>query len=287
MRCLLPIFVSILALAVLQSNAQPVETEPATVILPAEVVVGAPLTPPDEPVQPPGTFPATPAPTTPPAPAPPTVAPLTPPLEAELTPPLEAAGPLLPPPSECEPLDEFIMNEYDVFFLLTRLVDTYTFGQNQPMGPPLNSSFAPLTILAPASTVDFLRVNNIDVRELAVEPLQTILFAPTLASHFIRGYYPADALPLNPVPTLCGVECGDVQFTPGESVTVSRVNMPDVTVNITEPNVAQCPGEWVIHEVDGYLFNNVTDPVAAAAPALDLSTALGGEWDTFLVAGVP
>lgn len=275
MRCLLPIFVSIvLSLAIIQSNAQPIETQPAAVVLPAEVVVEAPPTPPEEPIQPPGTFPA---PTTPPA-APAAVAP---------TPPFEAVAPLLPPPSECEPLDELFMNKYDVFFLLTRLVDTYTLGQNQPVGPPLNNSYAPLTILAPASTVDFLRQNNIDVRELATEPLQTILFAPTLAGHFIRGYYPADALPLDPVPTLCGAVCGDVQFTPGESVTVHRVNMPDVTVNITEPNVAQCPGQWVIHEVGGYLYNNVTDPVAAAGPALDLSYALGGEWDTFLVAGVP
>lgn len=279
MRFLLPVFVSVIALAVLQNNAQPVETQPATVILPAEVVVEAPPTPPGEPIQPPGTLTDMPAPTTPPAPAAP--------VAAAPTPPLEAAGPLLPPAAECEPLDQVVMNRYDAFFLLTRLVDTYTLGQNQPMGPPLNTSYAPLTILAPASAVDFLRVNNINIRDLASNPLQTILFAPTLAGHFIRGYYPADALPVDPVPTLCGAECGDVQFTQGESVTVHRVNMPDATINITVPNVAQCPGEWVIHEVGGYLFHNVTDPVAAAAPALDLSYALGGEWDTYNVAGMP
>jgi hypothetical protein len=198
-----------------------------------------------------------------------------------------AVGSLLPPAAECEPLDKVMMNKYDEFFLLTRLVDTYTLGQNQEMETPLNSSYAPLTILATSSTVDFLRVNDINIRDLASNPLQTILFAPTLAGHFIRGYYPADALPLTPVPTLCGAVCGDVEFTPGESVQVHRVNMPSSVVNITTPNVAQCPGYWVIHEVDGYLFTNVTDPVAAAAPALDLSYALGGEWDTYNVVGMP
>jgi hypothetical protein len=198
-----------------------------------------------------------------------------------------AAGPLLPPAGECEPLDILTMNQFDAFFLLTRLVDTYTLGKNEAMGPPLNASYAPLTILAPSSTVDFLRANNINIRELASNPLQTILFAPTLAGHFIRGYYPADALPLNPVPTLCGNVCGDVQFTPGETVQVHRVNNPTQTVNITTPNAAVCQGQWVIHEVSGYLYTNVTDPVAAAAPALDLSYALGGEWDQYQVAGSP
>ena len=41
----------------------------------------------------------------------------------------------------------------------------------------------------------------------------------------------------------------------------------------------------MIHEVSGYLYQNVTDPVAAAAPALDMAYALGGEWDTYNIAG--
>jgi hypothetical protein len=286
MKCFLPILVSILALVAIEGFAQPqaapVTTQPATVTLPAQVVVGAPPTQPSAPAQPAGTFNAVPP--APPAPAPAGAAAASP---APPTPTLAAVAPLLPPASECEPLDETVMNKFDAFFLLTRLVDTYTLGKNEAMGPPLNASYAPLTILAPSSTLDFLRVNNINVRELASNPLQTILFAPTLAGHFIRGYYPADALPTNPVPTLCGATCGDVQFTPGNPVTVHRVNMPEAVVNITTPNIAQCPGQWVIHEVTGYLYNNVTDPVAAAAPALDLSYALGGEWDTYEVAGNP
>ena len=68
-------------------------------------------------------------------------------------------------------------------------------------------------------------------------------------------------------------------------VRVQRVQNPSSVVNITKPNAALCPGEWVVHEVSGFLYANVTDPLAAAAPALDLSYALGGQWDTFAVTG--
>lgn len=56
---------------------------------------------------------------------------------------------------------------------------------------------------------------------------------------------------------------------------------PNVT--ITKPNAFVCPGQWVIHEVDGLLYTPVKDPLLAAAPALDLSYALGGQWDTYTV----
>lgn len=172
----------VLVLFSAQCSAQPQAPQPATVTLPAQVVV-SPTPPPTEPVPAPTPAAAAPgpAPTAPVSPAPP-------------TPPLMAAAPLLPPAAECELLDQYIKVNYDAFFLLTRLIDSYTLNTTEP-GTPLNASYAPLTILAPTSTVDFFRKNNINIRDLAASPLQSILLAPTVASHFVRGYFPADALP--------------------------------------------------------------------------------------------
>ena len=173
----------ILALLSAHCRAQAQAPQPATVTLPAQVVV-SPTAPPTQPIPSPAPAPvaaAGPAPTPPVSPAPP-------------TPPLQAAAPLLPPAAECELLDEYIKNNFDAFFLLTRLIDSYTLQSPEP-GTPLNASYAPLTILAPTSTVDFFRKNNINIRELAASPLRSILLAPTVSSHFIRGYFPADALP--------------------------------------------------------------------------------------------
>ena len=173
----------VLALLSAQCNAQPQAPTSATVTLPAQVVVS----PSPAPVQPaPGPV-AAPTPAAGPAPVPPTS-------PAPPTPPLQAAAPLLPPAAECERVDTYIKDNYDVFFLLTRLIDSYTLQATEP-SPPLNASYTPLTILAPKSTIDFLQKNNINIRELAASPLQSILLAPTVASHFVRGYFPADALP--------------------------------------------------------------------------------------------
>lgn len=156
-------FVLIFAFFFAVGQQQPAEQQPTTtVILPSQVTSSPP--PP----------PVTPISTTPPTPPPP------------------------PPPSaECLPLDQFIKQHYDAFFVLTRLIDTYTLNNEPPNAPPLNSSYAPLTILAPTSksVIDFLMKNKVNVRELATDPLRSVLLAPTLGAHFARGYYPAESLP--------------------------------------------------------------------------------------------
>ena len=161
-------------------------TVPATVVLPAQAVIAAPPTAaaaaPTQ--QPPGTFSAAPQPATAAAAAP----------GAELKPPLMTAAPLLPPVGECEALDEFIKDKYAEFFILSRLINAYTLKNMEP-SMPLNSSYAPLTILAPSNVIQFLIQNNVNIKKLAASPLQTILFAPTVAGHFLRGYFPANALP--------------------------------------------------------------------------------------------
>lgn len=72
---------------------------------------------------------------------------------------------------------------------------------------------------------------------------------------------------------------------PTNPVRVQLVSNATSNVTITTPNVIECPGQWVVHEVDGLLYTQVTDPLQAAAPALDLSYALNGEWNTFPIAG--
>ncbi len=66
---------------------------------------------------------------------------------------------------------------------------------------------------------------------------------------------------------------------------VELVSNHNANVTIVTPNVLDCPGQYVVHEVDGFLFTQVTDPLQAAAPALDLSYALNGVWNTFPIAG--
>lgn len=63
--------------------------------------------------------------------------------------------------------------------------------------PPLNASYTPLTILAPTQqpTITFLEDAGINLRTLASSPLQSVLLAPSLGAHFVRGYFPATALP--------------------------------------------------------------------------------------------
>jgi hypothetical protein len=48
---------------------------------------------------------------------------------------------------------------------------------------------------------------------------------------------------------------------------VGLANDPGVSVNITKPNAADCPGRWVVHEVDGYLYSPVSDPLQVSCPA--------------------
>jgi hypothetical protein len=178
------------------------------------------------------------------------------------------------------------------FLTNCRLVHAYTLERPQA-GEAINQTAVPLTILAPSrGTVEFLQDNDLDFRQIAADPLQAVLLAPTVASHYISGYYPASALPVNPVDTLCGEACGPVQFSlvGGEDgqeprVQVSMANNASISVNVTRPNVAECPGVYVIHEVDGYLFNQVQNPLEAAAPALNVANALGGEFATYNLLG--
>jgi hypothetical protein len=80
-----------------------------------------------------------------------------------------------------------------------RLVNLYTLADSSSPTPPLNASYAPLTILAPDS-VAFLRRSRLDPGSLAGDPLQAVLLAPTLGAHFVRGYFPASALPSERIP---------------------------------------------------------------------------------------
>lgn len=291
----------------MSSMAQP--GSPPAVVLPAEVVIPTSPGVASPAVQPPGTAPTG---GSVPSPGGPSPVPPGPPVAAE-TPPIPPAGPVsMAPLPECPALDEYMRTKYDVFFSLTRLVDSYTLS-DEPPSPPLNQSYLPLTILAPSSkaSIQFLFQNGLNLQYLAENPLQSVLLAPTLSSHFVKGYFPASALPskskcttcelqillfivnlhnylhhaAEPVETLCGSACGPVQFMPTNPVRVQLVSNATSNVTITTPNVIECPGQWVVHEVDGLLYTQVTDPLQAAAPALDLSYALNGEWNTFPIAG--
>jgi hypothetical protein len=81
------------------------------------------------------------------------------------------------------------------------------------------------------------------------------------------------------VDTLCGPACPQVSFELQRDTVF--VTSGDHNITLTQPNVLVCPGRWVVHEVDGFLLVNVTDPAQAALPALVLGRTLGGEFDTF------
>jgi len=85
------------------------------------------------------------------------------------------------------------------------------------------------------------------------------------------------------VQTLCGDTCGPLSFKFSDPVEVVVEGNPQANATITKLNAFDCPGQWVIHEVDSYLYVPVKDPTQAAGPALDLSYALGGQWDTYPV----
>ena len=79
------------------------------------------------------------------------------------------------------------------------LVNQYT-HVNQPAsaaGVPLNQTYLPLTVLAPSTsnTTDFLFNNNMPIQNLAENRRQVELLAPSLASHFVSGYFPAGNYP--------------------------------------------------------------------------------------------
>ena len=62
-----------------------------------------------------------------------------------------------------------------------------------------------------------------------------------------------------PVDTLCGAPCGPATFTPSNPV---RVSFPGgAAATITHPNVAECPGQWVVHEISNFFYTQVTDPL--------------------------
>jgi len=52
-------------------------------------------------------------------------------------------------------------------------------------------------------------------------------------------------------------------------------------VQLVTPDVANCPGQWVVHEVDGILLSPTVDQEGAREVARTLTYGLGGEFDTF------
>ena len=92
---------------------------------------------------------------------------------------------------------------------------------------------------------------------------------------------PAD----QPVNTLCTDTCGQLAFVNKTSEIVELVRHPNVNVTITTPNVAVCPGKWVVHEVSSILYYENPNPANVTTPALNLAYALNGEWNTFPVTG--
>lgn len=52
-------------------------------------------------------------------------------------------------------------------------------------------------------------------------------------------------------------------------------------VELVTTDVANCPGQWVIHEVDGILLSPTVDQDGAREVAKTLTYGLGGEFDTF------
>lgn len=111
----------------------------------------------------------------------------------------------------------------------------YTLDNTEPTSA-LNATYEPITILVPQdSTVDFLRAQNIDITSLAKSSLQSVLLAPTLTQHFVRGYWPANALPVQPVETLCGPSCAAVQFRAGDEHV--RVFSGNANVTIVDQDV--------------------------------------------------
>lgn len=186
----------------MSSMAQP--GSPPAVVLPAEVVIPTSPGVASPAVQPPGTAPTG---GSVPSPGGPSPVPPGPPVAAE-TPPIPPAGPVsMAPLPECPALDEYMRTKYDVFFSLTRLVDSYTLS-DEPPSPPLNQSYLPLTILAPSSkaSIQFLFQNGLNLQYLAENPLQSVLLAPTLSSHFVKGYFPASALPSKLKCTTCELQ---------------------------------------------------------------------------------
>ena len=170
----------------------PASPQPARLV-PAELVV--PLSP--------GTNLTSPSPMPPPVvpvpePAPPTPVPGVPAPQAAPVIATPASRPPPPPPA-CPGLDGYIRLHYPDFFMLTRLVNQYT-HVNQPAsaaGVPLNQTYLPLTVLAPSTsnTTDFLFNNNMPIQNLAENRRQVELLAPSLASHFVSGYFPAGNYP--------------------------------------------------------------------------------------------
>ena len=75
--------------------------------------------------------------------------------------------------------------------------------------------------------------------------------------------------------------CGRSVFAAEQPVRVSLERNASASTTITKLNAYDCPGQYVVHEVDAFLYTQVADPVQAAQPALNLEWALGGEWDSF------
>lgn len=196
-------------------------------------------------------------------------------------------GPPLPevrqPTWPCDRFDEFVQKNYPNWFLLLRLINLYTQDDPVAPGPALNlTAFGgPVTVLAPTASAEFLLQNDINMQELVKQPLASILLAPSMANHFVLGYH-ENVIPPQPQ-TACGSSCTPLSVqTINDQSTVSNT---DFGVNVVKRNVANCPGQWVVHEVDSILFNPVESGINATQSALVLANGLGGLFDTFNLVG--